>query len=90
MEVYGDAFEASYRVQRILDRIDADGDGEVSFAEFREFNRKYPAILFPAFRMQQEMRRRVFGEAFWQRELKARAKKVGVRGAAPRAQHAAC
>lgn len=40
--------------------------------EFREMNRQYPVILFPGFRMQQELRRKVLGEAFWQQQLKER------------------
>lgn len=62
-DVYGSGFKANHRVQRILDVIDANGDGRVSFREFQDFNRRYPMILFPAFTMQQDLRRRVFGES---------------------------
>lgn len=68
-EVYGDMMSNNVRVQRILDVIDTDGDGVISFAEFAEFNQRYPALLFPAFSMQNELRRRCFGETFWRKEL---------------------
>ena len=68
-EVYGSMMANNVRVQRILDAIDSDGDGVISSAEFADFNRRYPALLFPAFSMQNELRRRCFGEKFWQKEL---------------------
>eukprot|EP00937_MAST-01D_sp_MAST-1D-sp2_P004992 g4992.t1 len=71
-EVYGDMMANNVRVQRILDKIDTDGDGVVSFAEFAEFNRVYPALLLPAFSMQNEIRRRCFGETFWRTEYHRR------------------
>ena len=67
------------RVTRILDVIDADGDGVISFSEFLEFNRRYPALLFPAYSMQNELRRRCFGEGFWRQELSQRVTSTGGR-----------
>jgi Ca2+-binding EF-hand superfamily protein len=78
-EVYGDMMANNVRVTRILDVIDADGDGVISFSEFLEFNRRYPALLFPAYSMQNELRRRCFGEGFWQQELSKRVTSTGGR-----------
>lgn len=78
-EVYGDMMANNVRVTRILDVIDADGDGVISFSEFLDFNRRYPALLFPAYAMQNELRRRCFGESFWRKELGRRIEATGGR-----------
>jgi Ca2+-binding EF-hand superfamily protein len=64
-EVYGDAWDSNIRVQRVVDIIDVNGDGVISFDEFQEFNRKYPCMLFPAFQMQQHLRKGIYGERWW-------------------------
>lgn len=71
-DVYGSGFKTNHRIQRILDVVDANGDGQISWREFQDFNRRYPMILFPAFTMQQDLRRRVFGESYWKRKSKSR------------------
>lgn len=67
-EVYGDHLANNVRVQRILDVIDDNGDGVISFTEFCDFNQRYPALLFPAYKVQQQLRIRIFGDDFWDRQ----------------------
>ena len=76
-EVYGDGFNNNVRVQRIVDKIDENGDGKISFGEFQSFNKQYPALLFPAFEMQQNLRRRVHGSDFWEAQTILRYKDHG-------------
>ena len=59
------------------DKIDDNGDGVIDYDEFREFNRHYPALLFPAFQMQQALRRITFGDGFWQKETSRRHQTMG-------------
>ena len=66
-EVYGDGYKNNVRVQRIVEKIDKDDDGDISFDEFNSFNRQYPALLFPAFSMQMTLRERCFGEGYWKK-----------------------
>ena len=75
-EVYGDTYENNHRVQRIVELIDSDGDGVISFREFQDFNRKYPAILFPAFKLQNHIRGKVFVSP-WERASEERRKMGG-------------
>ena len=71
-EVYGDTYDSNVRVQRIVDKLYENKDGQISFMEFQNFNQKYPALLYPAFEMQQLLRRRIYGAAFWEKLTKAR------------------
>ncbi len=40
-----------------------DGDGFVSFEEFKRMNDRYPMVLFPAFKLQDTMQRCTLGES---------------------------
>lgn len=73
-EVYGDGFETNDRLVRLMEELDANGDGRLSFEEFKEINTSYPSMLFPAFRIQQLMRDKVFGAHFWNAALENRIK----------------
>ena len=64
-QVYGDAWNSNMRVQKVVDLIDINGDGVVSFEEFQDFNRKYPCLLFPAFKMQMALRENIYGARWW-------------------------
>lgn len=46
---------------RALEEFDTNDDGEIDFDEFRELNRRYPMVLFPAFRLQDAFRRKTLG-----------------------------
>ena len=56
------------RVNKVIKLMDDDKDGEISLEEFIKYNRKFPVLLFPAFNMQQKMRKAFFGEKFWQEQ----------------------
>jgi hypothetical protein len=73
-EVYGDSFESNERLSRLMEELDANGDGRLSFEEFKDINISYPSMLFPAFRIQQLMRDKVFGARFWNEALENRIK----------------
>ena len=60
--------------QRALEEFDSNDDGLIDFDEFRELNRRYPMILFPAFRLQDRMQRATLGPAKWAKILKTAAK----------------
>jgi hypothetical protein len=68
-EVYGDSFETNERISTLMDELDSNGDGRLSFEEFREINQRYPSMLFPAFRIQQLLRDKVMGMPFWNQAL---------------------
>ncbi|KAJ1458975.1 hypothetical protein M885DRAFT_512077 [Pelagophyceae sp. CCMP2097] len=74
--VYGDALDG--RVKTVLQSLDADGSGSVSYDEWRARNRAFPLLLFPAFHMQEVLRARSLGGAYWQRRVDASQKRGGV------------
>ena len=45
--------------------FDTNDDGMLDFDEFRELNRRFPLVLFPAFRLQDQMQKVTFGGAKW-------------------------
>ena len=49
-------------LQGILDKMDSDGDGEVSLDELINYNHKFPDLLKPAFRAQEKMQKKVIGK----------------------------
>ena len=51
--------------KRALEQFDRNDDGLIDFDEFRELNRRYPLVLFPAFRMQDRMQKSTLGEYKW-------------------------
>ncbi|GMH62491.1 hypothetical protein TrRE_jg6128 [Triparma retinervis] len=63
--VYGEKFADDERVKRVLDCLDANGDGEISISEWILFNKKYPLLLFPAYQMQAVLREKVIGKWWW-------------------------
>jgi len=56
------------RSKKVLNLMDDDADGQISFGEFLKYNRKFPNLLFPAFALQTKLRRKVMSEAFWERK----------------------
>ena len=40
-------------------------DGDVDVADFREYSRTHPALLFLAFQVQEKIQTRVLGPTFW-------------------------
>lgn len=56
-------FPANFR--RALEEFDVNEDGLIDYGEFQEIDRRYPLVLFPAFRLQDTMQRNSLGEAAW-------------------------
>mmetsp|Transcript_14637 Transcript_14637/g.22075 ORF Transcript_14637/g.22075 Transcript_14637/m.22075 type:complete len:360 (-) Transcript_14637:174-1253(-) len=53
--------------KRALEDFDVNDDGLIDYAEFCELERRYPLILFPAFRLQDALQRHSLGEKAWLR-----------------------
>lgn len=65
--VYGRA-DLGGQIKKVLQEMDRGGDGMVSKKEFVDHVRKFPALLFPAFELQDQLRKAVCGEDFWMRK----------------------
>ena len=50
-----------------LSMLDSNNDGLIDFDEFIDLDRRYPLLLFPAFRLQQRMQMITLGEKTWVR-----------------------
>ena len=50
---------------RALSEFDRNDDGLIDHDEFRELNKRYPLVLFPAFRLQDSMQKATLGEERW-------------------------
>jgi Ca2+-binding EF-hand superfamily protein len=59
--------ELDSRVKSILRKMDDDGSGTISKSEFTRYSRQFPVLMFPAFLVQEAMRKKVFGPGFWQK-----------------------
>lgn len=51
--------------KRALEEFDVNEDGLIDYSEFLELDRRYPLMLFPAFRLQDVMQRQSLGEKAW-------------------------
>ena len=63
-EIYGKSYKNNIQALAISKLIETDL-GDVDLEEFKEFSRNHPAMLFPAFYMQQLIQKGVLGEQFW-------------------------
>lgn len=59
------AYPANFK--KALEEFDVNEDGLIDYAEFLELDRRYPLILFPAFRLQDMMQKNSLGESTWLR-----------------------
>lgn len=48
-----------------LDTFDINGDGVIDVHEFHELHRRYPMLVYPAFRLQEKMQKITLGENTW-------------------------
>lgn len=51
--------------KKALEEFDVNEDGLIDYGEFLELDRRYPLILFPAFRLQDTLQRNSLGESQW-------------------------
>mmetsp|Transcript_952 Transcript_952/g.1261 ORF Transcript_952/g.1261 Transcript_952/m.1261 type:complete len:270 (+) Transcript_952:231-1040(+) len=56
-------------VMKTLKSIKFNEDGKVDFDEFHIICKLFPSVLYPAFRIQQNMRLHVLGEQWWQNKI---------------------
>ena len=59
-----------------LKSVDYNDDGKFSFGEFREMNRNFPQVLYPAFRLQMSMMSKVGGMYWWRRKKRVIGMKI--------------
>lgn len=79
-EVYGDSFRTSVYAKKIMEKVyevgkthsEAGGPAQIDKPQFAVFTQKHPAMLFPAFRLQQELQKRVMGIPFWKKAARRR------------------
>lgn len=56
-------------MKQALKSFDFNGDGKIDFDEFKQLNGLFPSLLYPAFRMQQNMRIFTMGETWWRKKI---------------------
>eukprot|EP01038_Epipyxis_sp_PR26KG_P005503 gene5503-7618_t len=56
-------FPSNFR--RALEEFDVNDDGLIDYSEFLLIDKRYPLMLFPAFRLQDVMQRNSLGETVW-------------------------
>lgn len=56
-------FPANFK--KALEEFDVNEDGLIDYGEFLDLDRRYPMILFPAFRLQDTLQRSSLGEESW-------------------------
>ena len=56
-------FPANFK--QALQDFDVNEDGLIDYSEFLEIERRYPLVLFPAFRLQDTMQKNSMGELAW-------------------------
>ena len=57
------AFPSNFK--RALEEFDVNEDGLIDYSEFVELDRRYPLVLFPAFRLQDQMQKLSLGSTGW-------------------------
>lgn len=58
--------------QRALEEYDKNDDGLIDYTEFQLLNKQFPMLLFPAFRLQQQMQTHSLGSRRWLEIMKVR------------------
>jgi hypothetical protein len=51
--------------EQALDMFDENGDGVIDFLEFIALDRRFPMLMFPAFRLQEKIQKMTLGEKQW-------------------------
>jgi serine/threonine-protein phosphatase 2B regulatory subunit len=58
----------------LLKKLDTDGDGEMSIAEFMKMNKASPSMLAPAFEMKNQLTEVICGSTWWRKQQASRSK----------------
>ena len=66
--------EVQRTVSQLMNVLDADHDGDITFAEFQRAHRKVGTLIYPAFQMQRQLRSRCLTLKFWKAAEKRRNK----------------
>ena len=75
--------EAQLKCQKLLNVIDANRDGDVSYVEFARCHRRIPSLMQPAFIIRRSLRMKCMGTKFWKRCCKIRTKLKKTKGREP-------
>ena len=80
-DVYGRDFQTSAQAAQILQKLQFEGERlfgsamgneGVDVTQFQHFAERHQGMLWPAFQMQDALRRRVVGERFWRKRAESR------------------
>jgi Ca2+-binding EF-hand superfamily protein len=64
-------------IKSVVASMDTDGDGTVSLSELVNYTVRYPKLVEPAVKLQESLRKEMFGIGFWKKLTKTRQKKYG-------------
>lgn len=56
-------------MKQALKSFDFNGDGKIDFHEFTQLHAQFPSLLYPVFRIQQNMRLYTMGETWWKKKI---------------------
>jgi sphingosine kinase/serine/threonine-protein phosphatase 2B regulatory subunit len=65
MEILHEDSSQTSNLTYALKSFDLNDDGRIDFEEFKELNHKFPALLYPVFRIQANMRLFTMGDKWW-------------------------
>lgn len=60
------------KVEQLMFFLDEDRDGGIEFEEFWRLHKRMSLLIFPIFRLQVALRRKLVGNAFWNKAQKSR------------------
>jgi len=79
-EIYGSSFENNRHAMKVMEKIKLLNEGrtcsdsDITLDQFRQFVATHQSLLWPAFVMQEHLRRMVCGRRFWNKRSKYRFK----------------
>jgi Ca2+-binding EF-hand superfamily protein len=65
--LHGRPGERVPNIELVLTGFDRDRDGRISFSEFVKINKRFPLLLWPAFRLQARIEEAIMGRDWWYR-----------------------